>query len=193
MTSVVRGMVSVMRGLLVITGALGAACSTDRAPGGVADSIARAAPSAAPPSAVVLTDSGQVPATRGAGGWNYSQSATADVDGDGQNERIVMMARVEMVRGRPAWDDGQQWQVYVEEADSSRTTVYARFLQLGTLTMRIEGADAQVPRRIVLLEQLPDRLSVYEVEYVGPAKFRATTAYQRRLDPTGETAGAALP
>jgi len=171
------------------------ACNRDGAPGGAADSIARiSAPPGAPAlQAVMLTDSGQAPAVVGTEGWNYSQSTTLDVDGDGQDERVVMMARVEMIRGRPAWDDGQQWQVYVEEADSTHTTVYARFLQLGTLTMRVEAIEGSGQRRIVLLEHLPDQLSVYDVMYRGPQDARAVTAYQRRVDPTGEVAGPSLP
>jgi hypothetical protein len=186
------------RGALAALVAVAAACSGERVPGGAADSITRqgtASLNPPPPEApaVVLTDSGQAPAVLGGDGWNYSQSTTLDVDGDGQGERVVMMARVELIRGRPAWDDGQQWQVYVEEADSTRTTIYARFLQMGTLTMRVEGGGGSAPRRIVLLEQLPDQLSVYDVTYRGPDNTRAITAYQRQLDPTGEVAGPSLP
>ena len=105
----------------------------------------------------------------------------------------MLTARVEMIRGRPAWDDGQPWQAYVEEADGSRTYVFARFVQLGTLTLRLsarEGPDRPV---VVLLEQLPDRLSVYEVEYSGPRKVRVTAPYERDLDVSGDVSSPALP
>lgn len=86
------------------------------------------------------------PAIAGEGGWNYHQSASADLDGDGSPERVVLTARVEMYRGRPAWDDGQPWQVYVETAQGTRTYLYAQRLQLGTLTMRItSGSDGARP------------------------------------------------
>lgn len=142
---------------------------------------------------VVLVDSGQSPAVAGVDGWNYHRSASADIDGDGALERVVIAARVEMVRGRPAWDDGQQWQVYVEEADSSRTVVYARRLQLGALTLRIEASSGSGPRHIVLMEHLPDRLAVYEVGYRGPGDIGSTVRYERNLDPTGELASPSLP
>ena len=61
----------------------------------------------------------------------------ADLTGDGAPERVVMTARVEMSRGRPLWDDGQPWQVYIEYADSTRTYMYANRLQLGMLEMRL--------------------------------------------------------
>ncbi|MEO5825655.1 MAG: hypothetical protein ABIR59_07195 [Gemmatimonadales bacterium] len=147
----------------------------------------------APAPTVVLVDSGQPPAAAGADGWNYHRTASVDLDGDGTLERVVIAARVEMVRGRPTWDDGQQWQVYVEEADSFRTLVYARRLQLGTLSLRLEAGPAGAPRRMVLMEHLPDRLAVYEVSYRGPTDFSAAVGYQRALDPTGELASSALP
>ncbi len=147
----------------------------------------------APVETVVLIDSGRAPAVAGTDGWNYHRTALGDIDGDGADESVVIAARVEMVHGRPAWDDGQQWQVYVEEADSSRTVVYARRLQLGALTLRIEAGPAGAPRRMVLMEHLPDRLAVYEVAYRGPANFSAGVRYERALDPTGELASPALP
>lgn len=142
---------------------------------------------------VSLVDTVHARATRDTSGWNYRRSASLDIDGDGALERVVIAARVEMVRGRPVWDDGQQWQVYVQEADSSRTVVYARRLQLGTLTLRLGAGSVGAVRHIVLLEHLPDRLAVYEVDYRGPAKFTAAVRYERALDPTGDLASPALP
>jgi hypothetical protein len=133
-------------------------------------------------------------AIAGQDGWNYHRSASADFDGDGATERAVLTARVEMYRGRPAWDDGQPWQVYVEAAGGgARTYLYAQRLQLGTLTMRITaGADGRPPT-IVLLEHLPHRLSVYEAAYAGPDSADVVTRFQREVDPRGETASTELP
>lgn len=178
-----------MPGVFVIL----AACGADRTPvptdrSTVPDSVAAPAfPSAA------LLDSGQLAGVAGADGWNYQQSVAADIDGDGQVERVVIMARVELMRGRPVWDDGQQWQVYVEEADGSRTTVYACRLQLGMLSMRLDAQPSGQPHRIVMLEQLPDRLSVFEVHYRSPTDITALVMYQRSLDATGEIASPVLP
>jgi len=141
---------------------------------------------------VQLIDSAITPAIAGEDGWNYFQTAVADVDGDAQAERVVLTARVELVRGRPAWDDGQPWQVYVEEPDGQRTYVYAQRLQLGTLTMRLTNSGAAT-RSIMLLEDLPERLSVYEVLYTGPARVTVETRLRSNLDPTGETASPRFP
>jgi murein DD-endopeptidase MepM/ murein hydrolase activator NlpD len=135
-----------------------------------------------PPSPVPLIDSTIPPAVAGEAGWDYYQSVEVDLDGDGRPERVVLTARVELVRGRPAWDDGQPWQVYVEAPDSGRTYVYAQRLQLGTLAMRVGRADADRPGSVILLEQLPDRLSIYEVFYLGPDSVSAAATFQRDLD-----------
>lgn len=159
----------------------------------VGETPPRAADTAAIPTAVHVIDSTISPAVAGAAGWNYQQRASADLDGDGVAEQVVLTARVELYRGRPAWDDGQPWQVYVEAADSARTYIYAQFVQLGTLTMRIgkpaEGAAAS----IVLIEHLPDRVAVYEARYDGPGRASVSERFARALDPRGELAGPRLP
>lgn len=144
-------------------------------------------------SPVLPVDSTIPPAVAGENGWNYQQRAEADLTGDGLPERIVLTARVEMYRGRPAWDDGQPWQVYIEAPDGSRTYVYAQRLQLGALTMRVGLGEAGQPATLVLLEHLPDRLSLYEASYRGPARVSVATRFQRALDPNGETASPSLP
>lgn len=124
----------------------------------------------------------------GTNGWNYQQRADADLDGDGRSERVVMTAQVEVYRGLPAWDDGQAWQVYVEKGDSVRTQVYAKRLQLGTLAMRVTRPDSGTAATIVLIEHLPDRLSVYEVAMDSASAPTVTLHLRRLLDPRGETA-----
>src|SRR5690606_15712646 len=67
-----------------------------------------------PAPQVALVDTSIQPGVAGQDGWMYSRSAEADLDGDGAPERVVLMARAEVMDGRPLWDDGQPWQVYVE-------------------------------------------------------------------------------
>ncbi len=147
-----------------------------------------------PMPAVQLIDSTIPPAIAGADGWNFQQSAEADLDGDGAPERVVLTARVEMYRGRPAWDDGQPWQVYVESAQGVRTYLYGQRLQLGSLTMRIAHPEPGQRASIVLLEHLPDRLRVIEASYpaVGDA-LSTTVRFERTLDPRGDLASPQLP
>jgi hypothetical protein len=143
--------------------------------------------------APVLVDPAYAPTATGEQGWGYVQVAQADLDGDGQDERVVLRAQAERVRGRLAWDDGQPWQVYVEETDGVRTDVYARRLQLGTLTLRLSRGEAEQPSRLVLLEHLPDSLSIYEVAYRGPGRLQVSERFARTLDPRGDLASPDFP
>ncbi|HUG27552.1 MAG TPA: hypothetical protein VMK53_04580 [Gemmatimonadales bacterium] len=153
-------------------------------------------PAAALPPAeapIELVDPAMPLAVAGEDGWGYRLAADADLNGDGVAERVILTARVEMIRGRPAWDDGQPWQVYIEDDAGQRTHVYAQRLQLGTLTMRVSRAEAGQPATVVLLEHLPDQLSLYEISYSGPAAATASVRFQRGMDPRGEVASPRLP
>jgi len=138
----------------------------------------------APPDSplVQLIDSTIPPAVAGEAGWDYHRSAEVDLTGDGLPERVVLTARVEMIRGQPAWDDGQPWQVYIEAPGGGRTYLYAQRLQLGTLTMDVGRSDAGQPATVVLLEQLPERLSLYEASYLGPDRVSVAVRFQRSLE-----------
>jgi hypothetical protein len=133
------------------------------------------------------------PAVAGGNGWEYFQSVESDLDGDGTPERAVITARVAMMNGRPVWDDGQPWQVYIESSDSTRTYVYARQLQLGTLTMRLTRGEGDTLSTILLIEHLPDVFTLYEAEYGGPGDVQVREQFRRRLDPYGDLASPALP
>lgn len=167
------------------------ACSVDT-PAPQPSDDESAAETALPPPSIQLVDSTIPPAVAGEEGWHYQQSADVDLTGDGHLERVVLTARVELYRGRPAWDDGQPWQVYVENQHGTRTYVYAQRLQLGTLTMRVSRGEVNRPT-VVLLEHLPDRLRVLEASYTGPDLVSVAVAYQRALDPRGEIASPRLP
>lgn len=143
--------------------------------------------------AIRVIDSTIAPAVAGEDGWNFVQRATADLDGDGAPEQAVLTARVELYRGRPAWDDGQPWQVYVESPGGERTYLYAQRLQLGTITMRIAAPDTAGQSSVVLLEQLPQQLTVYEAQYETTGSARVFMRYQRTLDPRGPSAVPQLP
>jgi hypothetical protein len=165
------------------------ACAPDSAPPNITDDSATAGRE----TSVQLIDSTIPPAIAGADGWNYHLSTEADLNGDGRSERVVLTARVELYRGRPAWDDGQPWQVYVESADSMRRYIYSQRLQLGTLAMRVGVGEGAQPASIVLLEQLPHQLGVYESVYFGPDSIATSVRFLRELDPRGQTASPVLP
>jgi hypothetical protein len=170
--------------VLMVAGAL-LACATE-APIEEPGTVAVSAPPA-PPASLALIDTAFPPAVAGEEGWDFQQSVSGDLDGDGQAERVVLTARVELVRGQPAWDDGQPWQVYVESSTGSRTYLYAQRLQLGTLTMRMTEPDSAHLPTVILLEQLPDRLRIIEVSFpAADSPPRLVLQFERRLDAPGE-------
>jgi hypothetical protein len=168
------------------------ACGADGPAPGTEDEVAGADTSAPEPPSVQLIDSTISPAVAGEEGWQYQQTADVDLTGDGHLEHVVLTARVELYRGRPAWDDGQPWQVYVEDRSGTRTYLYAQRLQLGTLTLRVTRGEGDPPV-VVLLEHLPDRMRVVEASYMGPGRVSVAVRYQADLDPRGETASPRLP
>lgn len=147
-----------------------------------------------PPTASALPiDPAIVPAVAGEDGWNYHERAQGDLNGDGRTEVVVLTARVELVQGRPAWDDGQPWQVYVETEGGERTYLYAQRLQIGTLTLRVSQGSEGQGGTVLLLEHLPDQFTLYEATYGGPQEVSVAVEFQRSLDPRGETASPRFP
>lgn len=142
-------------------------------------------------SAHNLIDHAIATAPAGEDGWNYYRSGTADLDGDGMAEKIVLATEVELVRGRPAWNDGHHWQVYVESPDGVRTQLYTQRLQLGTLTLRLTSGTGEP--KILLVEHLPDGIKVYEIEYKGAGQTEQRVALHRQLDPSGNLASPSHP
>ena len=167
----------------------------ESAPAAVAQQVGedQPSPTAGGEAAPLPLDTAVAPAVAGTDGWEYFLSRETDLDADGAPEQIVVMARAGLINGRPAWDDGQPWQVYVEEANGERTYLYRRFVQLGTVTMRLALDEEEQPSTVVLIEHLPDRLQLYELDYRGPGEVHVVTHYERRLDPYGELASPQLP
>ena len=190
----VRRAVVVRRNLLVAVAFAGmAGCESGRTPASDDAAVDSSSEAGAISPHAKLVDSAITPAVAGSDGWMYTQSVGADLDADGVAERVVLTARAEVMNGRPLWDDGQPWQVYVEEPDGERSYLYARYVQLGMVTMRIGLAEGGDPATVVLLEHLPDRLALYEIVYRGPGQAETVQHFERSLDPTGEVASPRLP
>lgn len=101
--------------------------------------------------------------------WDYSKEASFDFDGDGTDERLVVIARAERIgtgRDDYAWDDGQPWQVYVAEPEGKITHIYSRWVQIGGLSVYVDDG------RIYIVENAGAGFTVYKVTYSGPGKYR---------------------
>lgn len=110
-------------------------------------------------------------------GWDYRQTVTADLDGDGKEDTVVLMARVERSPSNPSeyiWDDGQPWQVLVESPQGEKTPVYSRWVQIGQLKALIGEQKESGGHDLILLELTGAGISLYRVEYDGPQKTKST-------------------
>lgn len=135
-------------------------------------------------SAVNLIDPKVPRAIAGDPQWKYVQRAKADFDGDGRDETAVLIADVALdARGSPLWEDGHRWQLYFEEADSTRTYIYARFLPFGKLEASVTVPDEEKMPTVVLRELTPHVLGVYEVRYSGAKQSWSVRHLYRELDP----------
>jgi hypothetical protein len=149
---------------------------------------------AQPDTIAELIQSRVPPAGAGDTGWKYQQRVSADVDGDGADEWVVLIADVGLdVGGIPMWEHGHRWQVYVEEANGERTRLYARFLPNGKLTAELAQPEGGVRPTIVLLEQWPEGIAVYEYRYNRPGQFDVWSRLERRVDRSRTFVGSPRP
>ena len=165
-----------------ITGCKQESPEAERIPDSNAQAVAISAGS--PDATVDLLDPRVASAVAGEPHWRYAQRARADFDGDGREETAVLIADVELnARGEPLWEDGHRWQLYFEEADSTRTYVYARFLPNGKLEASLTVPDEEKMPTVVLREITPHTLGIYEIRYSGPQRSRSVRQLYRELDP----------
>lgn len=125
-------------------------------------------------------------AVAGQRGWGYVKQASADLDGDGVQERVFLIANAENRRGKPVWDDAQIWQVYIEEPDGKRTYVFSRWVQLGRVEAIMTDAERNERPSVVLVERTPHTFTVYEVRYRRPSDVEVVELVKR---PTNARAG----
>lgn len=133
-------------------------------------------------------------AAAGDSGWMYSQQVTADIDGDDRDETVVLISDVTLdAGGTPLWEDGHRWQVYVREQDGATTRLYGRFLPNGKLTAELVVPPAGRTLGIVLIEQSPVHIGVYEFRYRGPNQVEVFRRLDRDIEPSRRFSGAPRP
>jgi hypothetical protein len=113
--------------------------------------------------------------------WQYRESTTYDLNGDGIEEKVVILANVQKSSsGNIAWDDGQPWEVRIEEPDGTRTRVFAQSVQAGTVQGYITHQDGHPT--LFLLEQTTSLLQGFEITYFGPNKIKSRVIFTRTID-----------
>lgn len=149
----------------------------------------------AQPDTVADLIQARVPAAvAGDSGWRYQQQVVADIDGDDEDETVVLISDVTLdAGGQPLWEDGHRWQVYVREGDGRVTRLYARFLPNGKLTAELAMPPSGATHGIVLIEQTPSHIGVFEFRYRGPDRVNVYRRLDRELDATRRFAGSPRP
>ena len=126
-------------------------------------------------------DTARVASPEVAAAFPYRREASADLDGDGRAERVVIASDVTLSPKRtPVWEDGHRWAVYAESADGRRTLLYAAFVPNGFAEAAVLAADSAGKRRVLVQERTPGQVRALEIEYEGPdsAKSRSAAHYQ---------------
>jgi hypothetical protein len=116
-------------------------------------------------------------------GWTYRREANLDLDGDGQPERLVMTADVEVrPDGVPLWEDGHRWALFAENAAGNRTLLYAAFVPNGFAEAAVLQPDDRGRRKVLVQERTPQQLRSLEIEYRGPGQARSSSAAHYRVE-----------
>ena len=127
-------------------------------------------------------DSTATPAIEGQPGWEFSRSTTLDLDADGVAERVVLIANVSLMEGRPLWEDAHVWQVYIEDRDSRRTYAYARLVPFGHIDVLVSPAEEGIAPRLLIVERMQQQLGVHQVRYGGTNDLEVKTLLEEPID-----------
>lgn len=117
--------------------------------------------------------------------WDYQRVATADLDDDGTEENIIVTAAVPRAPQEGEhehedafiWNDGQPWQVYVEEPGGERTYVFAQFVQLGKLDVFVTAEPTEEhgkeDKQVLIDQSTVHAKALYVIDYQGTQEFQA--------------------
>ncbi len=105
--------------------------------------------------------SAEVPANvAGEGMYNYADMLSADFDGDGSMEKLVLTSDIEVENGVPQWKPENIFQVYIKDGATIHR-LYGNKLQFGSVKVYYsENKNA-----IHILSKVGEEDKVYEVKY----------------------------
>lgn len=101
-------------------------------------------------------------ARAGEAGWDYHKELKADLDGDGAEEALTVIARIAWDAQHQDWmyDDGHNWQVYVTEPDGKVTYLFNDWVQLGKLDVLLVENN-----QIVIIRRTGPGIWIYRTTY----------------------------
>ena len=142
-------------------------------------------PQTVPQEQINLIDPAYPLVTAGEAGWDLVETASADLNADDRPEKVIVMARVERDPKRPRefmWDDGQPWQIYIEDEQGERSYIYSRYVQLGRLEVVIGHQKEDGPRSIILLELAGAGIAAYRINYNSPGQYSVEKLFKEIVD-----------
>ena len=126
-------------------------------------------------------DSARVPLAD-AVAWPVQRGQTADLDGDGVDERLVFASDVMPgPDGAPAWKDEHRWAVWVVEpetatsGDSVRTHLYGAFVPTGRADVYVTAPSVDESPSVLVLERGGTRVATNDVRYHGLGDARSVS------------------
>jgi hypothetical protein len=130
------------------------------------------------PATAAPVDTARVHAAE-VGGWGYRREVSADLDGDGKLERLVIAADVAMGPTGPLWQGANRWAVYVEPAKGERTLLYGALVPNGFAEAAVLQADQNGRRKVLIQERTPEQVRSMGVEYDnGKARLSSAATYK---------------
>lgn len=119
---------------------------------------------------------------RDASGWTHRGEVTADVDGDGSGETVMLTSDVALsAAGEPLWEDGHRWAVLIRDGQDT-TLAYAAFVPQGFVEAAILRPSSDGRREILVQERTPSQLRSLSIGYAGPGRATSTAAAYYQLE-----------
>ena len=122
-----------------------------------------------------VVDSARAGSADAAASWAWKRETRADLDGDGRSETVAIASDVTVGNdGRPLWEDGHRWAVYVEAETGRRTLLYSAFVPNGHAEAAILEPDQEGRRDVLVQERTPSGLRVLRIGWPDGEVVEAT-------------------
>jgi hypothetical protein len=109
--------------------------------------------------------------------WGYRRELSADLDGDGSAEQLILAADVSVNdRGVPLWEDGHRWALVVQEGGAT-TLVFSSFVPNGFVEAAVLNASSEGDRELLIQERIPSQVRSIVVSYQRGAARTVSSAY----------------